>query len=66
MIVRQGLIVKFSDRIENTVVIRTSDIAAIYQDKAAEIHIILHSGLKHIIRPSEYITFDDVITKIFF
>lgn len=66
MLQKQGNIIRFMDDKRQATVVRIDRIEVIWQYKNGNIGLGMKSGAYTTIPVEEYITFDDVVTKIFF
>ena len=66
MLQKQGNIIKFMNNKRQATVVRIDRIEAIWQEKNENINLGMISGTYTTIPVEEFITFDDVVTKIFF
>ena len=66
MLQKQGNIIRFIDDKRQATVVRIDRIEGIWQDKNGHINLGMKSGAYTTMPVEEFITFDDVVTKIFF
>ena len=66
MLQKQGNIIRFIDDKRQATVVRIDRIEGIWQDKNGNINLGMKSGAYTTKPVEEFITFDDVVTKIFF